>query len=133
MIEDRTDVREKYITRAILVGLECSALPPEENSSRASVLELMALLETAGGECVMYTIQNRHAPDPRTFIGAGKVEELKTDVENWEAEMVIFDNPLSPSQQRVLSQLLGVTVLDRAGLILDIFAQRARTSEGRLQ
>ncbi|MBQ3400126.1 MAG: GTPase HflX [Lachnospiraceae bacterium] len=133
MIEDRTDVREKYITRAILVGLECSALPPEENSSRASVLELMAHLDTAGGECVMYTIQNRHAPDPRTFIGAGKVEELKTDVENWEAEMVIFDNPLSPSQQRVLSQLLGVTVLDRAGLILDIFAQRARTSEGRLQ
>ena len=126
-------LREKYITKAILAGLECPLLSPEENSGRASILELKALLETAGGECVEYTLQSRHAPDPRTFIGGGKVEELKGDIENLEAEMVIFDNPLSPSQQRVLAKELDVPVLDRAGLILDIFAQRAQTAEGRLQ
>ena len=132
-MEEQKSIKEKYITRAILVGVECQMLPPEENSGRASILELEALLETAGGECVMYTLQSRHAPDPRTFIGAGKVMEIKQDLENLDAEMVIFDNPLSPSQQRVLSQMFGVTVIDRAGLILDIFAQRAQTAEGRLQ
>ena len=78
-------------------------------------------------------MQNREKPDPHSFIGEGKVEEVKRMVDNSEATMVIFDNDLSPSQIRVLTELCGVQVLDRSGLILDIFAQRARTKEGCLQ
>ena len=78
-------------------------------------------------------LQNKNSPDPRTFIGEGKVEEVRELAGSLGADLVIFDNPLSPSQQRVLTEELGVTVMDRAGLILDIFAKRARTSEGRLQ
>ena len=95
--------------------------------------ELAALLETAGGECVGEVLQNKDAPDPRTFIGEGKVREVKELVQSMEADMVVFDNALSPSQQRALTDDLGVSVLDRSALILDIFAQRARTKEGRLQ
>ena len=78
-------------------------------------------------------LQNKNSPDPRTFVGEGKVAEVKELVGSLGADIVIFDNPLSPSQQRVLTEELGVTVMDRAALILDIFAKRARTSEGRLQ
>ena len=95
--------------------------------------ELSALLETAGGECVGVVTQSKDSPDPRTFIGEGKVAEVKELAHAMDADMVIFDNGLSPSQQRVLSEDLGVSVLDRSALILDIFAQRARTREGRLQ
>ena len=95
--------------------------------------ELADLLETAGGVCVGTVFQNKDAPDPRTFIGEGKAAEVKELVGAMGADMVVVDNPLSPSQQRVLSEELGVQVLDRAALILDIFAQRARTREGRLQ
>lgn len=83
--------------------------------------------------CVGTVFQNKDAPDPRTFIGEGKAAEVKELVGAMGADMVVVDNPLSPSQQRVLSEELGVQVLDRAALILDIFAQRARTREGRLQ
>ena len=95
--------------------------------------ELADLLETAGGVCVGTVFQNKDAPDPRTFIGEGKAAEVKELVGAMGADMVVVDNPLSPSQQRVLSEELGVQVLDRAALILDIFAQRARSREGRLQ
>ena len=95
--------------------------------------ELSALLETAGGETVGMVMQQKDSPDPRTFIGEGKVGEVKDLVQAMDADMVIFDNSLSPSQQRVLSEELKVSVLDRSALILDIFAQRARTREGRLQ
>ena len=78
-------------------------------------------------------MQSKDSPDPRTFIGEGKVAEVKELVHAMNADMVIFDNSLSPSQQRVLSEELNVSVLDRSALILDIFAQRARTREGRLQ
>ncbi|MFR5811093.1 MAG: GTPase HflX, partial [Flavonifractor plautii] len=98
-----------------------------------SMEELADLLETAGGVCVGTVFQNKDAPDPRTFIGEGKAAEVKELVGAMGADMVVVDNPLSPSQQRVLSEELGVQVLDRAALILDIFAQRARTREGRLQ
>ena len=90
-------------------------------------------METAGGEAAALVLQNRASPDPRTFIGEGKVAEIKELVKIEEATMVIFDNDLSPSQLRVLTEDLGVQVLDRSALILDIFAQRARTREGRLQ
>ena len=78
-------------------------------------------------------IQSRPAPEPRSFIGDGKVREMKELIEANDCDLAVFDNELSPSQMRVLSEELGVKVLDRSGLILDIFAQRARTREGQLQ
>ena len=126
------NTREK-INRAVLVGLNAFSLSKEENATDASMEELSALLETAGGETVGMVLQSKDSPDPRTFIGEGKVAEVKELVQAMGADMVIFDNALSPSQQRALSEDLGVSVLDRSALILDIFAQRARTREGRLQ
>ena len=119
--------------RAVLVGLNAHCLSAEENADDTSMEELADLLETAGGVCVGTVFQNKDAPDPRTFIGEGKAAEVKELVGAMGADMVVVDNPLSPSQQRVLSEELGGQVLDRAALILDIFAQRARTREGRLQ
>ena len=123
------EVRDKVV----LVGLNSPVLKKEENADEDTMEELSALVETAGGETVGIVLQNRPSPDPRTFIGEGKVAEVQLYCENVGATMVIFDNDLSPSQQRVLTDLLGVQVLDRCGLILDIFAQRAKTKEGRLQ
>ena len=117
---------------AVLVGLRSPVLGAD-SADEESLAELAALEETAGGESVGMILQSREKPDPHSFIGEGKVEEVKRMVENSEATMVIFDNDLSPSQVRVLTELCGVQVLDRSGLILDIFAQRARTKEGCLQ
>ena len=128
-----TEWTEEKINRAVLVGLNAASLSREENASDATLEELADLLETAGGVCVGTVLQNRDTPEPRTFIGEGKTAEVKALVQAQEADMVIFDNSLSPSQQRALSEELGVAVLDRSALILDIFAQRARTREGRLQ
>ena len=124
---------KKAINRAVLVGLNAHCLSREENADDSSMEELADLLEMAGGVCVGTVFQNKDTPDPRTFIGEGKVAEVKELVDAMGADMVIVDNPLSPSQQRALSEDLKVQVLDRAALILDIFAQRARTKEGRLQ
>ena len=123
----------KTINRAVLAGLCSPGLAREENADDESLEELEALLETAGGQCMGTVLQRKDNPDPRTFIGEGKVEEIRELARSLDADMVIFDNPLSPSQQRVLSEELGVSVMDRSALILDIFAQRARTAEGRLQ
>ena len=119
--------------RAVLVGLNADSLPREDNASETTLEELAALVETAGGESVGIILQNRDTPEARTFIGEGKVAEVQNMVQQEHATMVIFDNDLSPSQMRVLTELTGVQVLDRSGLILDIFAQRARTKEGCLQ
>ncbi len=125
--------RNTQFNRAVLVGLSAFSLSREENADEESMEELSALLETAGGQTVGVVTQSKDSPDPRTFIGEGKVAEVKALVEAAGADMVIFDNPLSPSQQRNLAEELKVGVLDRSALILDIFAQRARTKEGRLQ
>ena len=124
---------EEIRDRVVLVGLNSPVLKKDENADEDTIGELSALVETAGAEAVGIVLQNRPSPDPRTFIGEGKVEEVKQFCQNSGATMVIFDNDLSPSQMRVLTELLGVQVLDRCGLILDIFAQRAKTKEGRLQ
>lgn len=124
---------EKPRDRAILIGLASPRLARGENADEESMDELEALVETAGGESVGVVLQTLSAPNPRTFIGEGKVGEVKELVKSTEATMAIFDNDLSPSQMRVLSEEFGVQVLDRSGLILDIFAQRAKTKEGRLQ
>ena len=125
--------KEATRNRAVLVGLNAHSLSREDNASETSLEELAALVETAGGTCVGSLLQNRDAPEARTFIGEGKVAEVTQLVQAQEADLVVFDNELSPSQQRVLTEEMGVQVIDRAGLILDIFAQRARTKEGRLQ
>ena len=119
--------------RAVLVGLNSPKLDQRDNADEDTLEELSDLVETAGGEVVATVLQTRFSPEPRTFIGEGKVEEVRELVKNEEATMVIFDNDLSPSQQRSLTEDLKVQVLDRSALILDIFAQRARTREGRLQ
>ena len=127
--ENNVEIRDKVV----LVGLNSPVLGRDESSDDESMDELSALVETAGGSVEGILLQNRPSPDPRTFIGEGKVEEVKQWCENVGATMVIFDNDLSPSQMRVLTEALKIQVLDRCGLILDIFAQRARTREGRLQ
>lgn len=124
---------KENINRAVLVGLHAGSFKESWNATDATMEELSALLETAGGLCVGIVLQNRQRPDPRTFIGEGKVTEVKDLVTVQDADMVIFDNDLSPSQIRVLTGEIGVQVMDRSALILDIFAQRAKTREGRLQ
>ncbi len=133
MREQTTQEIQKPRDRAILAGLSSPRLDSRDNADEETMAELAALVETAGGEVAASALQNRSSPDPRTFIGEGKVAEIKDLVRHEEATMVIFDNDLSPSQMRVLTEELGVQVLDRSALILDIFAQRARTREGRLQ
>ena len=119
--------------RAVLAGLAAASMDEHERSSEVSMEELAALVETAGGETVAMLIQSRPTPEPRSFLGDGKVREMKELIEANDCDLAVFDNELSPSQMRVLSEELGVKVLDRSGLILDIFAQRARTREGQLQ
>jgi len=119
--------------RAVLAGLSAASMDEHERSTEVSMEELAALVETAGGESVAIVMQSRPSPDPRSFIGDGKVRELKELIEANDCDLAVFDNELSPSQMRVLGEELGVKVLDRSGLILDIFAQRARTREGQLQ
>ncbi len=127
------EVIEEKVNRAILVGLNCPRLAKKDNCTESTMEELSALLETAGGECLAVVIQNRESPEPGTFIGNGKVEEIRALAHDLGADMIILDNDLSPSQLRVLTERMGITVMDRSALILDIFAQRARTREGRLQ
>ena len=129
---ERTQLQENKRDLAVLVGLRSPVLR-EDSTDEEGLQELAALVDTAGGRVVGSILQSREKPDPHSFIGEGKVEEVKRMVDNSEATMVIFDNDLSPSQIRVLTELCGVQVLDRSGLILDIFAQRARTKEGCLQ
>ena len=119
--------------RAVLVGLNADCFTQEQTATEESLEELDDLLETAGGFCTGKILQNRHAPDPHSFIGEGKAQEVKMLVEATASTMVIFDNELSPGNIRALEEIIGVTVLDRSALILDIFAQRAKTKEGRLQ
>ena len=119
--------------RAVLVGLNADCFTKEQTATEESLEELEALLETAGGFCTGKVLQNRHTPDSHSFIGEGKAIEVKMLVEATASTMVVFDNELSPKNIRALEEIVGVTVLDRSALILDIFAQRAKTKEGRLQ
>ena len=127
---ENTEIKKE---RAVLAGLAAASMEEGERSSEVSMEELAALVETAGGETVAMMMQNRPTPDPRSFLGDGKVQELKELIAANQCDLAVFDNELSPSQMRVLGEELGVKVLDRSGLILDIFAQRAQTREGQLQ
>ncbi|MBQ2382775.1 MAG: GTPase HflX [Oscillospiraceae bacterium] len=127
------DFQEMIQERAVLVGLNADCFTQAQTATDRSLEELEALLETAGGFCTGKVLQNRHTPDPHSFIGEGKALEVKMLVEATASTMVVFDNELSPGNIRALEEIMGVTVLDRSALILDIFAQRAKTKEGRLQ
>lgn len=117
--------------RAILVGLDLPGLNRWE--AEASLDELAELADTAGAEVFGRMIQKRNSPDSATFIGLGKAQDLSMLAQEQDIDMVIFDDELSPAQQRNLEAHTGLKVIDRTALILDIFAQRARTKEGKLQ
>jgi GTPase len=119
---DRPDSGE----RAILVHLSFRA-------HQEDLLELKELAKSAGADPVHVVIGSRKSPDAKYFVGKGKLEELKSAVEEYSADTVLFNHALSPSQERNLEGFLGVRVVDRNGLILDIFAQRAQSFEGKLQ
>ncbi|WP_018660238.1 GTPase HflX [Heyndrickxia acidiproducens] len=122
--------REEMKEKAILVGCE---IGDDHSRFVYSMEELQALTETARGEAVMQVVQKRDRVDASTYIGKGKIEELKALEAELEADLIIFNDELSPSQLRNLSRHLNSRVLDRTQLILDIFAQRARSKEGKLQ
>ena len=128
-----TNFDEMVQERAVLVGLNADCFTKAQTATDETLEELEALLETAGGFCTGKVLQNRHTPDPHSFIGEGKAQEVRMLVEATESTMVVFDNELSAGHIRALEEIMGVTVLDRSALILDIFAQRAKTKEGRLQ
>ncbi|WP_031429558.1 ribosome rescue GTPase HflX [Methylomicrobium agile] len=119
---DRPDSGE----RAVLVHLIL-------HSGQEDLLELKELARSAGAEPVHTVTGSRKNPDPKYFVGSGKVDEIKQAIADHEADIVLFNHPLTPSQERNLESALGVRVVDRNGLILDIFAQRAQTFEGKLQ
>ena len=127
---ENTEIKRE---RAVLAGLSAASMDERERSTEISMEELAALVDTAGGDTVAIIMQSRPTPDPRSFIGDGKVREMKELIAMNDCDLAVFDNELTPSQMRVLSEELGVKVLDRSGLILDIFAQRAQTREGQLQ
>ena len=119
------------VERAVLVALHPTGVPGGEVDATLDELEL--LVDTAGSEAVGRIVQKRDRPDVSTFIGRGKVEELRTMAADLGADAVIFDDELSPAQQRNLEERLGVKVLDRTIVILDIFAQHAASREGKAQ
>ena len=128
-----SNFEQHVIERAVLVGLNADCFTQAQTATDETLEELEALLETAGGFCTGKILQNRHTPDAHSFIGEGKALEVKMLIEATASTMAVFDNELSPGHIRALEEILGVTVLDRSALILDIFAQRAKTREGRLQ
>ncbi len=122
---------EEEEERAILAGLACSGRSGQ--TIEESIHELERLAETAGAVVVGTFIQRRDRPDAAFFLGKGKVSEMAMEIQNRGASLLILDDELTPSQQYNLEQVLGIKVIDRTALILDIFAQRARSREGKLQ
>lgn len=127
------DYRDEEKERVIIAGLHTGSRDFINDTTAESMRELEELVETAGGEVVGELVQNRPYPDSGTYLGEGKLEELKNAVESLDAGLVVFDDELSPVQLRNINDILGVRVLDRSMLILDIFAMRARSGEGKLQ
>ena len=117
--------------RAVLVGAPLKTL--DEGIAKEHLEELTRLTDTAGGQVVDIVRQRIDAPHPRFYVGKGKVEELRECVVGAEADLVIFDDELTPAQGKALEDHIGVRVMDRAELILDIFATRARTGEAKMQ
>ena len=120
--------RAELGNRAILVHMDIN-----DESRREDLSEFTELVASAGAEILDVVTSSRYTPDPKYFIGRGKADEIKTLIKHYDADLVLFNHALSPSQERNLEALMQCRVLDRTGLILDIFAQRARSFEGKLQ
>src|SRR5690606_8654606 len=117
--------------RAVLVGI----ITPSENEEqeREYLEELAFLVDTAGGETVYTFTQKVQKPDRATFVGSGKLDEIKAYVDAEEIDIVVFDDELSPTQLRNIERILQVKILDRSNLILDIFARRAQSAQAKTQ
>ncbi len=124
-------IERTFRERIVLVGMVRENDTAE--SVNASLDELALLVDSAGADAVERVLQRRTAPDPATFVGSGKVKEIKSIVEEVDCDTVVFDDELSPAQQFNLEKILGCTALDRTAVILDIFAQNASTLEGKSQ
>jgi GTP-binding protein HflX len=120
--------RAELGNRAILVHMDIN-----DESRREDLSEFTELVTSAGAEILDVVTSSRYTPDPKYFIGRGKADEIKNLIKHYDADLVLFNHALSPSQERNLEALMQCRVLDRTGLILDIFAQRARSFEGKLQ
>ena len=124
-------IERAFREKIVLVGV---TLPPKTSEeTEAGLDELSLLVDTAGADEVARIVQRRRAPDPPTYVGKGKVEELKEVALATDCDTVVFDNELTPAQQRNLEKLLGRTAIDRTAVILDIFAQNAHSQEGKAQ
>jgi GTP-binding protein HflX len=124
-------IERSFRERIILVGV---TVPPETtDETEAHLDELALLVDTAGADVVGRMLQRRDHPDPATYIGKGKATELREESLALDSDTTVFDNDLSPAQQRNLEKILGRTAISRTEVILDIFAQNARTEEGRAQ
>lgn len=124
---------EEIVERAVLIGLDADIYSEAEAVNDSTMDELSELLSTAGGEEVARVIQHRQSPEPKTLIGTGKAREIAEFIDASDVTLAVFDNELSPAQTKNLEDILGVRVIDRSTLILDIFASRAQSREGRLQ
>src|SRR4051812_49855497 len=121
------EAREKLV----LVGVALDGAHVDD--IEASLDELSQLVDTAGADEVARVVQRRDRPDPATYVGKGKAEELREISLSVDADTVVFDDELTPAQSRNLEKILGRTAIDRTAVILDIFAQNARTQEGKAQ
>ncbi len=126
-----TLIERRFRERIILVGVVFPWVSAE--TVEEGLDELALLVDTAGADVVGRIVQRRDSPDPATFVGKGKVEELRELSETVDSDTVVFDDELSPAQQRNLEKILGRTAIDRTAVILDIFAQNARSQEGKAQ
>jgi GTP-binding protein HflX len=129
--ENRALIERTFRERIIVVGVTLAGGDVEQTD--ADLDELALLVDTAGADVVGRVVQRRVAPDPATYLGKGKVDDLKELAEALDCDTVVFDDELSPAQQRNLEKILGRTALDRTAVILDIFAQNAASVEGRAQ
>jgi len=127
---DQVEYRELRLEKVVLASVWTDGTPADADEAMA---ELAALADTAGSQVVATLVQRRDAPDPATYVGSGKVDEIADAVRQTDADTVICDGELSPAQLRNLEDRLGVKVVDRTTLILDIFAQHARSVEGKTQ
>jgi GTP-binding protein HflX len=124
-------IDRSFREKIVLVGVTRPGENEEDTDRHLD--ELALLVDTAGADAVARVVQRRHNPDPATYLGSGKVDELKELSEAVDADTVVFDDELSPAQQRNLEKLLGRTAIDRTAVILDIFGQNAHSLEGKAQ
>jgi len=126
-----TLIERTFREKIVLVGVVTGKTSVEE--VEASLDELALLVDTAGADVMARVIQRRESPDPATYVGRGKAQELHELSLEVDSDTVVFDDELTPAQQRNLEKILGRTAIDRTAVILDIFGQNARTQEGKAQ